>query len=221
MKVLLVAATFLEIQSLVQHFKMNVVQNNVFSCKNNSFELTCLVTDAGILATSCALSRHLSQSTYDLVVNVGIAGSYNVQYPVGSLVQVTTEVLGDFGVDDKGVFKTTFEAGIQSADNFPFENGKLNNPHIPGLFQRFPKVTGVTVNTVTGSKSRIDVIRKKFKPDIETMEGAAFFYSCLFHDVCFSEIRAISNLVEPRNRENWNISLAITNLNSTLINIFA
>jgi len=221
MKILLVAATFPEILPFVQHFKLNVVQNNLFSGKNNSFELNCLVTDPGILATSCLLSRHLNETTYDLIVNVGIGGSYNSRFPIGSILNVTTEVLGDFGIDDKGMFKTTFDAGIQSADNFPFDNGKLINPDNAELFRAIPKAAGVTVNTVSGSSSRIELIRKKFKPDIETMEGAAFFYTCLIYDIKFAEIRAVSNVVEPRNRDNWNISLAITNLNSTLINIFA
>jgi len=30
------------------------------------------------------------------------------------------------------------------------------------------------------------------------------------------QLRAISNMVEPRNRSNWKIELAITNLNATL-----
>jgi futalosine hydrolase len=221
MKVLLVAATFPEIKPFVQHFKMNVVQNNLFFCKNNSFEISCLITEAGILATSFGLSRHLSENTYDLVVNAGVAGSYNLRMPIGTIVQVTSEILGDFGIDDRGVFKTTFEAGLESSDNFPFENGKLINSQVLKLFGNISKANGITVNTASGSHSKIEAIRRKFKPDIETMEGAAFFYTCLFHDLPFAEIRSVSYMVEPRNPENWNISLAISNLNSTLINIFA
>ena len=52
------------------------------------------------------------------------------------------------------------------------------------------------------------------------MEGAAFFQACMTEGVAFSEIRAISNYVEPRNRDNWKIAEAIENLNKTLIELF-
>lgn len=221
MKVLLVSATFPEIQPFVQHFKMNVVQTNVFSCKNNSFSLNCLVTEPGMVATSCVLSRFLVYNHFDLIVNVGIAGSYNPRFTIGSVVQITNEIMGDFGIDNRGTFKTVFEEGLQSADDFPFENGKLINPHASELFKDLPKCSGITVNTVTGSNTRKEFFTRKFKPDIETMEGAAFFYTCLLQSQKFAEIRAISNMVEPRNKENWNIPLAISNLNTTLIHIFS
>jgi nucleoside phosphorylase len=44
------------------------------------------------------------------------------------------------------------------------------------------------------------------------MEGGAFFYCCLKSKVPFIEIRAISNIVATRNREAWNIPLAVGNL---------
>ena len=51
------------------------------------------------------------------------------------------------------------------------------------------------------------------------MEGAAFFYACLLAKIPFLEIRSISNYVEARNRETWNLPLAINNLNQILIEI--
>ena len=51
------------------------------------------------------------------------------------------------------------------------------------------------------------------------MEGAAFFLACLLSEVPFLEIRSISNFVEPRNREAWDLPLAIDNLNVALIEL--
>jgi futalosine hydrolase len=48
------------------------------------------------------------------------------------------------------------------------------------------------------------------------MEGAAFAYVCAKMKVNAIQIRSISNQVEPRNRNNWNIPLAIKNLNEVL-----
>ena len=47
------------------------------------------------------------------------------------------------------------------------------------------------------------------------MEGAAFFAGCKRLDN-FTQIRAVSNYVEKRDKSKWNISLAIENLNKTL-----
>ncbi|MCB0664545.1 MAG: hypothetical protein KDC80_01930, partial [Saprospiraceae bacterium] len=74
----------------------------------------------------------------------------------------------------------------------------------------------ITVNKVHGNDESIERIKEKFNPDIETMEGAAFYYSChLMHQPCV-QIRSISNKVERRNRENWNIPLALKNLTDQL-----
>jgi futalosine hydrolase len=72
---------------------------------------------------------------------------------------------------------------------------------------------------VHGYLESIDKIVAKYQPDVESMEGAAFFFSCLQAKIPFLEIRGISNYVEPRNRENWCIGLAIENLNTTVLDI--
>ena len=55
--------------------------------------------------------------------------------------------------------------------------------------------------------------------DIETMEGAAFFYACLMSGTPCVQIRGISNYIEPRNLSKWNIPLAVKNMNATIIRI--
>jgi len=47
------------------------------------------------------------------------------------------------------------------------------------------------------------------------MEGAAFFYACLLEGITCTQIRTISNKVEKRNKDNWDIPLAVKNLCST------
>jgi futalosine hydrolase len=44
------------------------------------------------------------------------------------------------------------------------------------------------------------------------MEGATFFYICALEKIPFLSLRAISNKVEPGNRDSWNIKLALDNL---------
>ncbi|MBK8564227.1 MAG: hypothetical protein IPN76_13040 [Saprospiraceae bacterium] len=75
----------------------------------------------------------------------------------------------------------------------------------------------MTVNKVHGFQPSIDAVLKQYPSDVESMEGAAFFLACLMAGQPFLEIRSISNLVEARNREAWDLPKAIQQLNNVLI----
>jgi futalosine hydrolase len=61
---------------------------------------------------------------------------------------------------------------------------------------------------------------RRFDPDIETMEGASFFYICRRESIPFFAVRSISNRVERRNRASWNIPLALENLSVRMEEVF-
>jgi futalosine hydrolase len=82
------------------------------------------------------------------------------------------------------------------------------------------KVKSITVNTAHGDEDSISYVKSKVNPDIETMEGAAFFNAVSQQNIPYVQIRAISNKVEKRNKENWDIDKAITQLSSVLFSIF-
>jgi futalosine hydrolase len=65
---------------------------------------------------------------------------------------------------------------------------------------------------VHGDERSIACVVERFKPDVETMEGAGFMYACLIHGVPFAQIRAVSNAVERRNRGAWKMDVAIREL---------
>ena len=68
--------------------------------------------------------------------------------------------------------------------------------------------------TLYFNEDSITEIVNRINSDIETMEGASVFKVCEELDVSYMQIRAISNNVEIRNKDNWDINLAIRNLNS-------
>ena len=80
------------------------------------------------------------------------------------------------------------------------------------VLKLMPGVNAVTVNTISGTEESIARIRNKFNPDIETMEGASFFYICAVEKIPFLAVRSVSNYVEPGSRSSWNIPLAVDNL---------
>lgn len=175
-----------------------------------------LITGAGMLATAVELTAVLAAGDFDAIIHFGIAGSFDPSIPPGSVVQVISEEIGDFGADDRGVFLPAFDIHLAHPEEFPFKRGKLT-PELPaGLDTHLPKVHGVTVNTVHGEAAAIEAFRARSEAKVESMEGAAVFFAALRLNVPCLQIRAISNFVEPRNRESWEIGKALDALKQEL-----
>ena len=224
-KVLVVAATQFEIQPFIHFLSTEMRQKQSIVFRNYEFDV--LITGVGMVNTALKLTKRLTQNTYDIVLNAGVAGSFmgdkktkNTPILRGAVVEVLSEQYGDLGVEEAdGRFTDMFELGLIKADESPYKKGKLMNPKPLGL-KALPRVSGLTVQTVHGFEPNIEAISKKYDCQIETMEGAAFFQTCLTEGVAFTQIRAISNFVEARNRENWKMQEAIQNLNEVLIELF-
>ena len=203
MKLLIVAATRAELGDFFVHF--NLPEKDFI--ENDTFDL--LITGVGMTATAFQLGRHLNQK-YDLVLNVGIAGSFDLGIPLGSLVSVETDIIAELGAEDHDQFIAIDELGFG-------ENTFKATYSITDL----PTVKGITVNKVHGSSASIATIQQRFSPEIESMEGAAVFYACNLQQVKCAQVRSISNYVEPRNKENWEIGLAIRTLNEWMISFIS
>ncbi|HLP94023.1 MAG TPA: futalosine hydrolase [Saprospiraceae bacterium] len=212
MKILLLSATPFEVAPLRTWLEARFIKKTADVYENGSITLQMAITGVGMTATAFQLGWLLSREKPDWVINAGIAGAYPQDLPIGTVVQVTEERFGDLGVEEAdGSFTDITEMGL-------WPHGVLQNPHPP--LPSLPECKGLTVNKVHGSDQSITQILHKY-PDIqvESMEGAAFFYACLAAGVPFVEIRSISNQVEPRNREAWNLPLAIQQLNQLLIEL--
>ena len=218
MKILIVSATEKEILPLKNRLKFKTSTACVIKYSGiKDFSVDFLVTGIGSTLTSYALTKKLSVKKYDFIINAGIAGSFSDNLTIGEVVNVKEDEFADLAIEDKNDLFTLFEKGFIEKNQSPFTNSKLHNPTTFNLHLK--NVLGITVNTTHGNKNSIELFKNKFKADIETMEGAAFFYVCLNEGVKFTQIRAISNYVEERNNANWNIPLAINNLNEKLFEI--
>ncbi|MFZ4633287.1 MAG: futalosine hydrolase [Saprospiraceae bacterium] len=209
MKILLVAATPFEIAPVLAAWEQGT------TTPDNEVEV--LVTGVGLTATAYALGRRLASDLPDWVLHAGVAGSLDAHYPPGSVVQVWSETFADLGVEESnGLGTDLFALNLLQADAPPFSMGRLwNNAAAEHPF--LPAVHALSVNRVHGSTTSIDRLKQQYPyGQIESMEGAAVFYACLFAGVPFAQVRSISNWVEPRNRANWKLDEAITNLNVIL-----
>ncbi len=214
-KILYVTATLAEAETLKKLIELKP------SVRNN-FEVLPLVTGVGSIATVCAMKRWFEvNGKPDLAINAGIAGTYNDEIFIGDVVMPYTDCFADAGIEDNEKFITLFEAGLSDADQFPYKDGLLySDPvYFNKLKELIKPVKAITLNTATGSEISKTKWIKKFNPDIESLEGATFFYICTLEKIPFLAIRAISNKVEPRNKSNWNIALALDNLSEKLIEL--
>lgn len=170
-----------------------------------------------MMATAAWCGRTLVGGRYDLCLNLGVCGSFDPGLPPGAVVHVVSDRVADLGAEDGDDFLTAEDLGLVGANEFPFTDGRLVNasPPVNPSLQALPAVDGITVNTVHGAERSIARVRARCAPHVESMEGAAFMHACLIEQVPFAQIRAVSNVVERRNRPAWRMAEAIHALGET------
>ena len=183
--------------------------------RGSRYEIDLLIGGVGSISTAWYMTQWISANEKPfLAINAGIAGSYSDDLPVGSVLMPVSDCFADAGIEDGENFMTLYESGLSDPDEFPYSMGmiKSDNLYTKKAERILKPVKAITVNTATGSDSTRKKLVDKFNPDIETMEGAAFFYICARQRIPFISLRAISNRVELRDRNKWNIPLALDNL---------
>lgn len=218
MKLLFTAATAEELHCA------QIAYERIPSAEAALLNIEFAVTGIGVAATCYHLTKILSSARfnggepYDLVINIGIAGSYSQEFPIGSVVHIATEQFGDMGIETRGGFQTLFDYAMLDANTLPFVDGllKVREPYpVTGPLEGVKDASGITFQTITGIREHNLRRIENFSPHIESMEGAAFFYVCLMEQVPFIELRAVSNEVGERNKSRWNIRRAFSSLEST------
>ncbi|MEO6636988.1 MAG: futalosine hydrolase [Ginsengibacter sp.] len=200
MNVLVVAATDLEIAPLLA---MTTTAD-------------ILIAGVGIPATIFTLQNKLLHKKYDLVIQAGIAGSFDDKFEKSEVFFVQEDTFADIGVDENGTFKTLFELGFAKENEPPYTNGWLRNDHPIFTKDLLPAVKAITVNKIINNKTQVANLKDKFQATLESMEGAAFHYVCLLQKVNFLQVRSVSNIVGERDKSKWKIKDAIEALNNEL-----
>jgi futalosine hydrolase len=162
----------------------------------------------------------LQLKKYELVIQAGVAGCFDTNIPLGTVVVINKETIADQSVVELNKLKTLFDLKLVPQDQPPYKKGWLNNPWNDLLKKTKLKiVSGISVNQISTSKKIIKFYRELFNPVTESMEGAALHYVCLSEGVPFVQLRSISNYIGERNKKNWNMNDSIINLNGTLIRL--
>lgn len=151
----------------------------------------------------------LADTPYGLVISTGIAGGFQPDAPVGSLVVADEITVADLGAETADGFAPVTELGF----------GVVSHRPPKSLVRELVVATGgragtiLTVSTVTGSAARAAELRARHPRALaEAMEGFGVAEAAAAHGVPVLELRAVSNPVGPRDRTAWRIGEALTAL---------
>lgn len=213
MNILIVSATEFEVKPLLNFLEITepLPGINVANKQLENNDVQVLITGVGMVNIAFKMGRYIN-SLYDLVINVGVCGAFDRNIQLGDLVRVETDILSEMGAEDGDDFLTYDQLNLPGEHIFS-ESYSISNFLIDSL----KKVKGITVNTVHGNEMSIEKVKQLYNPDVESMEGAAFFASCKRTGGDSIQIKAISNYVEKRDKDKWQMPLAIKNLNDFLI----
>jgi futalosine hydrolase len=214
MRILIVCATPTEVEPVVAALgsaratdaASSAAQPHLQAYGYAGHDVDVLTTGVGMVATAAWCSRVLAESRYDFALNLGVCGSFDSALAPGTVVHVVKDRLAELGAEDGDAFLAFHDLALPG--DAEVTNPRSANPAIAEL----PEVRGITVNTVHGNEQSIAAVVQRFHPQIESMEGAAFIYACTIHEVPCAQVRAVSNVVEKRNREAWKMPEAIASL---------
>ncbi|HEU5166127.1 MAG TPA: futalosine hydrolase [Chitinophagaceae bacterium] len=208
--ILVVAATAKEINPFIELTRTVGFKNNV----------DILISGIGLTASTYHLAKQLALKKYGLVIQAGVAGSFDLKIPLGSVVAVKQDTIADQSVIELEKLKTLFDLKLVPQDQYPYKKGWLINPNKDILKKtKLRIVKGISVNQISTSKQMIRFYRDVFDPATESMEGAALHYVCLMEKIPFIQIRSISNYIGERNKKKWDMNESIANLNVSLITL--
>ncbi len=191
-------------------------------------EVIYVVSGMGKTNAAHAATLLLEKFSPDKVILFGVGGAYpSSGLGVGDIAVAEKEVYGDEGVQLKEGFQGTDFIGIPHAkkgrkkyfNGFPLnrelvekaEEASLRVTRYASPVTDVKSGTFVTVSTCTGTRKRAIELRKRFGAICENMEGASVAHICSLYGTPLVEVRGISNIVEDRDREKWDIRLAADN----------
>ncbi len=176
-------------------------------------------TGIGAVNTAQALTVALQEISPEFVLQIGIGGAYlSSGLNKGDLALATEENYGDLGVITSAGWSPADEIGIPilSAERDYYNTYPLE-PALVARAQHILEQSGecamqgpfVTVQQCTGREDIGNELAARFNAICENMEGAAAAHVCTLYTVPFLELRAISNRVEDRNKDAWDIPRAV------------
>ena len=177
-----------------------------------------LVAGVGSVVAAVNTAKALMTADYSLVISAGIGGGFPGRAEVGSLVVASEIIVADLGAETLEGFSSLDELG------FGFTHVQIDVSLVERitralLVAKLPVNSGpvLTVSTVTGTAERgVELANRIPGATAEAMEGFGVGVAALDRGLPVLEIRAISNLVGPRDRSSWRIKEALDILEAAI-----
>jgi futalosine hydrolase len=175
---------------------------------------TVALAGVGSASAAARTAALLAASTYDVVISAGIAGGFAGQAGIGSLVVANEVTAADLGAQTPDGFASLDELGFGSS-RAEVDTALVSRVLEALLAAGLPAHSGpiLTVSTVTGTAATAAELALRIPgAAAEAMEGYGVAAAAQYSGIPFLEIRAISNLVGPRDRSAWRIQEALNAL---------
>jgi futalosine hydrolase len=151
-------------------------------------------------------------SAYHHVICLGIGGGFAGRAAIGDVVVGTRSVAADLGADTPEGFLPVEALGF---GRNAYDTDKALTAALLADLRGATAGAILTVSTVTGSARRAeDLVAAHPDAVAEAMEGYGAATAAALFEVPFGEVRAVSNLVGPRDRDAWRIGEALAALSA-------
>ncbi len=178
-----------------------------------------LISGVGTLVSFATMAKYFQQNpAIDLIVQAGIAGSFERNAQIGDVVLIQQDAQADLGKIDpsKGwidIFDFGFDLGFPSFYHSPF----LENPYLSAFDPlKLPSKNSVTIQQRNTSSAVLERLLTTYQAQISSMEGFAVHYFGYLYKIPFVQIRAISNDVADINLNPIHIKHSLDQLKTTL-----
>jgi futalosine hydrolase len=195
-----------------------------FSGRVGGKTVKALITGIGQVNAAQALTSMIEYERPDIVIMAGCAGAYTgSSLKVGDVAVATEETYAEAGIITPDGWKGIEDTGYSLVES----NGKAYHSRFPlsGKYNKIIKAanpgihlgTFLTVSAISGTAERGRELFARYGALCENMEGAAAAQVCLIYGVPFVEIRGVSNMVENRDKEKWDIDTAMKNCAAAVV----
>lgn len=176
-----------------------------------------MLAGVGPVSAAAHTAKILATGNYKLVISTGIGGGFLDKADVGTLVVSNLIAAADIGVETLEGFKRLEELGFGSTQ-VEVDMDFVTQVTEALQAQKIHVVAGpiITVATATGTaESAAERARRILGAAAEGMEGYGVALAAQIFGIRALEIRAISNLVGPRDRSAWRMKEAFDLLEKT------
>jgi futalosine hydrolase len=175
-------------------------------------EVRVLITGVGPVEAAAAVAAALAQHPYELVVNAGVAGTFDGAAQIGDGVVVAEDAI-----------ELSLEGGAELV--LPQGATLVSSAHsdaelVSDLRDRgFAALRGITVSRVTCSEATARRLSER-GAQVESMEGFAVLRAAQRAGVAAIELRGISNRCGKREESGWDFAAGVAGLERVIGALF-